>query len=67
MAEESLGGAPIQTEPAGSFRPGCTAALIFLLVVLMLCCGLVVVGIGLYYSNPDFRVLIINLLELLAG
>jgi hypothetical protein len=41
--------------------------LILLLVVLLLCCGLVVAGIGVYYSNPEFRAFIINLMELLAG
>ncbi|MGQ9515672.1 MAG: hypothetical protein ACUVWB_00495 [Anaerolineae bacterium] len=60
-------GGPAPLEPAGRTRPGCTAALILLLVVLLLCCGLVVAGIGLYYSIPDFRVFIINLVGLLAG
>lgn len=69
MAEEHelSAGVPVPGEPAGPARPGCTAALILLLVVLLLCCGLVVAGIGVYYSNPEFRVFIINLMELLAG
>jgi hypothetical protein len=41
--------------------------LILLLVVLLLCCGLVVAGIGVYYSNPAFRAFIINLMGLLTG
>ena len=69
MAEEheSPTGVPVPGEGAGPAHPGCTAVLILLLVVLLLCCGLVVAGIGVYYSNPEFRAFIINLMELLAG
>lgn len=69
MAEshDVTGGIPVPEAPAGPARPGCTAVLILLLVMLLLCCGLVVAGVGVYYSNPEFRVFIINLLELLGG
>lgn len=67
MANDPSIGEPMPLEPAGRARPGCTVALILLLVMLLLCCGLVVAGIGWYYSIPDFRFFIINLMELLAG
>lgn len=69
MAEEreSPTEVSVPDEPAGPAHPGCTAVLILLLVVLLLCCGLVVAGIGVYYSNPAFRAFIINLMGLLTG